>query len=421
MVTELLCHSDTTPCVICEDVPGTLPGSRILVNFWGAKRKNMTFGFPTHLSKLELSEAYRRHYTSGLKLIPPKEVATGPIFENIMTGEDIDVTCFPAPVWHDGDEGNRYIGTASYDVTRDPDEGRINCGTYRVMVHDKTSVALYISPGKHGRMDRDKYLSRNQPMPVAIVCGGDPLTFLTASSEVPFGICEYDIVGGMRGRALEVVRGKVTGLPFPANAEIVIEGFVEPGNLRPEGPFGEWTGYYASASRGEPVVNIKAIYYRNNPIILGTAPNRPPDEENRFLAIVRSALLRDNIEKSGSSGHQLGLEARDRRNTTAGWGLHYPALPGPRHPGRPHRLDVSCRRLLRPLRRRGQRRHRSVEPGRADVGDGDAFGSGDLHRHHPQCLEYAARPADRTGTQGGRRLHQQPSDHQRLPPVSLAG
>ncbi len=180
------------------------------------------------------------------------------------------------------------------------------------MVHDKTSVALYISPGKHGRMDRDKYLSRNQRMPVAIVVGGDPLTFLTACMEVPFGICEYDIVGGMRGRALEVVRGKVTGLPFPANAEIVIEGFVEPGNLRREGPFGEWTGYYGSASRGEPVVDIKAIYYRNNPIIIGTPPNRPPDEQHRYRSIVRSALLRDNIEKAGVPGissvwtHEIG-------------------------------------------------------------------------------------------------------------------
>jgi UbiD family decarboxylase len=312
MVTELICHTDAPPCVVFEDIPDSLPGSRVLVNFFGGKRKNMTLGFPSDLSKLALSEAYRKHSTSSLKLISPEVVKTGPIFENIMEGDAIDVTRFPAPIWHEGDEGNRYIGTGSYDVTRDPDDGWINCGTYRVMVHDKKSVGLYISPGKHGRMHRDKYQARGESMPVCIVVGGDPLTFLMACSEVPFHTTEYDIVGGMRGKPMKVVEGKHTGLPFPADAEIVIEGFVHPGNVRKEGPFGEWTGYYASDSRPEPVVDIKAIYYRNNPIILGSPPHRPPDEQARYRAIVRSALLRESMEKAGLPGiksvwaHEVG-------------------------------------------------------------------------------------------------------------------
>jgi 4-hydroxy-3-polyprenylbenzoate decarboxylase len=98
---------------------------------------------------------------------------------------------------------------------------------------------------------------------------------------------------------VEVIQGPVTGLPLPANAEIVIEGFVEPGKERIEGPFGEWTGYYASDLRPEPVLDIKAIYYRDNPILLGCPPERPPDEIGRYRAVVRSALLRENIEKAG--------------------------------------------------------------------------------------------------------------------------
>jgi len=116
---------------------------------------------------------------------------------------------------------------------------------------------------------------------------------------VPYGICEYDLVGGMRGKPMDVVKGKHTGLPIPANAELVIEGFVQPGNVKREGPFGEWTGYYASDSRDEPVLDIKAIYYRNNPIILGCPPQRPPDELARYRAVTRSALLRENIQKAG--------------------------------------------------------------------------------------------------------------------------
>ena len=136
-------------------------------------------------------------------------------------------------------------------------------------------------------------------MPVAIVCGGDPMSFLMGCSELPYGVSEFDIVGGIRGAPVEVIEGPVTGLPIPANAEIVIEGFVEPDNERIEGPFGEWTGYYASDLRPEPVLDIKAIYYRDDPILLGCPPERPPDEIGRYRAVVRSALLRENIEKAG--------------------------------------------------------------------------------------------------------------------------
>jgi 4-hydroxy-3-polyprenylbenzoate decarboxylase len=103
----------------------------------------------------------------------------------------------------------------------------------------------------------------------------------------------------MRGSAVEVIKGPVTGLPLPANAEIIIEGFIEPDNMRTEGPFGEWTGYYATGAAQEPVIDVKAIYHRNEPILLGCVPERPPDEICRYRAIVRSALLRENIEKAG--------------------------------------------------------------------------------------------------------------------------
>jgi len=311
MVSELALHDDAAPCFIFEDVPGSLKGSRVLVNFFGGKRKNMTLGFPSDLSKLDLSEQFRTHYMSDLKRIPPKYVDDGPVLENVMKGGDVDVTRFPTPQWHEPD-GGRYIGTGSFNVTRDPDEGWINCGTYRVMIHDEKSLGFYISPGKHGRQMRDRYEARKEPMPVAIVAGGDPMTFLMACSEVPYGVCEYEIVGGMRGAPVEVIKGPVTGLPIPAHAEIVIEGFVQPGNVRTEGPFGEWTGYYASDTRPEPVLDIEAIYYRNDPILLGCVPLRPPDEICRYRAIVRSALLRENIQKAGVPGvsavwaHEVG-------------------------------------------------------------------------------------------------------------------
>ena len=298
MAAEVVLHDDKAPCVVFEDVPGSIKGSRVLVNFFAAKRMNMTLGFGPELSKIELTDAFRENYMADMKLIPPVEVKDGPVTANIMEGDAIDVNAFPAPMWHESD-GGRYIGTGSYNVTRDPDTGWLNLGTYRVMIHDNKSVGFYISPGKHGRIHRDKYMQRNEPMPAVIVVGGDPMTFLMGCSEVPQNLCEYDVVGGIRGAPIKVVKGKHTGLPFPADAEIVIEGFVQPGNVKREGPFGEWTGYYGSDVRDEPVLDIKAIYYRDNPIILGCPPQRPPDELARYRAVTRSALLKENIAKAG--------------------------------------------------------------------------------------------------------------------------
>jgi UbiD family decarboxylase len=298
MAAEVVLHDEKAPCVVFEDVPGSLKGSRVLTNFFSSKRMNMTMGFPDGLSKLELTDAFRAQYMEDLKTIPHTIVDSGPVLENIMEGDDVDVNAFPTPLWHDAD-GGRYIGTGSYNVTRDPDTGWLNIGTYRVMIHDDKSVGFYISPGKHGRIHRDKYEQRGESMPAVIVVGGDPMTFLMGCSEIPPGICEFDVVGGFRGKAMEMITGKHTGLPFPANAEIVIEGFIEPGNKKSEGPFGEWTGYYGSLERSEPVLDIKAIYYRNNPIILGCPPQRPPDELARYRAVTRSALLKENITKAG--------------------------------------------------------------------------------------------------------------------------
>jgi 4-hydroxy-3-polyprenylbenzoate decarboxylase len=296
--TEVVQHSESGPCVIFDEIPGFPKGFRVLVNFFGGKRKNMTLGFPAGLNRMELGEAYVENYLKDLKTIPYQEVETGPICENILMGDDVDLLRFPVPKWHERD-GGRYIGTGSFNVTRDPDEGWTNVGTYRVMIQNKNTAGFYISPGKHGRIHRDKYAARGEMMPAVVVPGGDPLTFLLAQSEVPYGTCEFDLVGAMRGEAFKVVRGKVTGLPIPANAEIALEGYVDPTEKMAEGPFGEWTGYYASDTRPEPVFHVKAIYHRNDPILLGCPPQRPPDELARYRAVTRSPLLKQSVQRAG--------------------------------------------------------------------------------------------------------------------------
>jgi 4-hydroxy-3-polyprenylbenzoate decarboxylase len=297
LAVEVVCHDEGTPTIVFDDVEGCAPGFRILINWFTGSRKNLTLGFPSELGRVELSHAYHRH-TSGLQPLPHEIVDHGPVLQNILEGDDIDVTKFPAPLWNP-DDGGRYIGTGCFNVTRDPDTGWLNVGTYRVMIHDEARVGIYMSPGKHGRIHRDKYMAKGEPMPICMVVGTDPLSFLTASTEVPEGTCEYDMMGAYRGEPVECVIGKHTGLPFPANAEIVIEGFIHPGNTAREGPFGEWLGYQGAAMEDEPVVDIKAIYHRDNPIILGAAHIRMPYEYARYRAISRSAVLKENIAKAG--------------------------------------------------------------------------------------------------------------------------
>ena len=138
-------------------------------------------------------------------------------------------------------------------------------------------------------------------MPIVMVIGGDPLAFFYGGVEAPYGTFEIDIIGGMRGKPVPMVTGKMTGLPFPANAEIVLEGFVTPDKRREdEGPFGEWTGYYAGGQSPQPVLNVKAIYHRNDPIMVGVPPmGGGPDEMARYRSILRSAMIKQNMTNAG--------------------------------------------------------------------------------------------------------------------------
>ena len=301
MATELLQHHDDAPAAIFDSIPGHKKGFRVLVNMYGTPaRMALTYGLPTDLNKKDLSRRILGMIQNNHP-IAAEYVDDGPVLENVQTGDNVNVDIFPSVRWHEKD-GGPYIGTGSYDITRDPDTDSINLGTYRNMSMDKKTVGFYISPGKHGRIHRDKWWKRGEALPALIVIGGDPLLLVAACTELPFGVSEYDWVGGLRGEAYPVIKGRVTGLPIPADAEIVFEGYVAENNKRDEGPFGEWTGYYASGEREEPVMDIKAVYYRNNPIVTGFPPQRPPDEQQRFRAIQRSALLHQEMEKASVPG-----------------------------------------------------------------------------------------------------------------------
>jgi 4-hydroxy-3-polyprenylbenzoate decarboxylase len=299
LAAEAILRAENGPCVVFDDIPGCPKGFRLLLNIFAGTRRNMTFGFPDHLGKWELSEAYREAYLKDMKLVPHEIVAYGPVLENVMTGDDVDVLKFPSPVWHEKD-GGRYIGTGTYSITRDPDENWLNAGAYRAQVHDKNSVGVLMATGHHGYLHREKYWKKGEPLPIVMVLGGDPLAFFYGGTEAPYGVFEMDIIGGLRGRPVKMVKGRVTGLPFPAHAEIVLEGYITPDKRATEGPFGEWTGHYAGGAAPRPVLDIKAIYHRNDPILLGVPPmGAGPDEMARYRAVLRSAMVKQNMTAAG--------------------------------------------------------------------------------------------------------------------------
>ncbi len=284
--------------LLFDNIPGSPPGYRVLSNYFNsANRFALTVNLPLGLSELDYVKAWMEKYAPPPR-IEPKYVTDGPVMENVLEGNDIDLIKFPTPKWYEGD-GGRYIGTGGAVITTDPDEGWFNLGCYRVMLLDKNHVAVYISPGKQGRMHRDKFFSRGRPFPVAISVGHDPLIFIVASTEQPYGICEYEIAGGIKGEPIEVIKGPLTGLPIPARAEIVLEGECTADNTTLEGPFGEWTGYYGSGAREEPVVTVKAVYHRNNPIIVGSPGLRAPKGQSVHTQVIRSALIKGEMERAG--------------------------------------------------------------------------------------------------------------------------
>jgi 4-hydroxy-3-polyprenylbenzoate decarboxylase len=301
-ITEILYRekAEKSPALLFDRIKGYPEGYRCLYGMLNSpKRFALSLGLPIpkELKLMDLLRVYREKM-KDMKLLPPRYVKDGPVMENVFEGKDIDLFKFPTPVHHELD-GGRYIGTADAVITRDPEEGWVNCGTYRVQLIDKDTCLLYISQGKQGRIQRDKYLDKGQPCPVVVVVGIHPLLYMAARYQVPWGVSEFDFAGGLKGGPIDVIRGKHTDLPIPADAEIVLEGEVSPKEKMLEGPFGEWNGYYAGGKKEEPVFKIKRVMFRTNPILTCAASQKPPHSHLFERCFIRSAGLWEGLEKAG--------------------------------------------------------------------------------------------------------------------------
>ncbi len=232
------------------------------------------------------------------KLIPPVTVKTGPCKENIDIGDAVDVLKFPIPLIHDGD-GGRYIGTWHTVITKDPESSWVNWGMYRLMVHDRNTLGCLFPMQQHIGQMYQKYEAMNKPMPVAVAIGGQPVIPLVSCVMLPPYVNEADVAGALQNAPIAMVKCETVDLEVPASSEIVIEGEVLPHERRTEGPFGEYMGYEAGKSSPKPILRIKAITYRNNPILPFSNMGMPVHEGQTATALIKGAEIYAELKKLG--------------------------------------------------------------------------------------------------------------------------
>src|SRR5436190_158037 len=244
-ISEMNVKKELPPALLFDEIKGYPKGFRVLTCSTSSPlRLSSILRLPlqkTHRGLVEVLRGKPAQWKAAAEKFPASVVQTGAALENVQ--QQVDIDKFPSPLWHEMD-GGRYIGTGCSVVTRDLDSDWINVGTYRVQALDQNHVALDMVAGKHGRIHYEKHKAAGKRFPVVIVLGSDPLGYLISGIEVPFGMCEYNYIGAILGAPVAVVKGEVTGLPFPAASEIVLEGHIEPNDERTEGPFGEFHGYY---------------------------------------------------------------------------------------------------------------------------------------------------------------------------------
>ena len=207
----------------------------------------------------------------------PKIVRRAPCQDVVVTEEDVDLNILPAlKCWPD--DAGRYI-TLPLVVSRDPESGRRNVGIYRMQIYDRNTTGMHWQTHKGGAHHyRVGESQRLQKLEVAVALGGDPTAIWSGSMPLPPDMDEFAIAGLIREEPVELVKCKTVDLEVPAHAEYVLEGYVTPGELRPEGPFGDHTGYYSPAE-DYPVFHVTTITHRKNPIYPTTMVGRPPTED----------------------------------------------------------------------------------------------------------------------------------------------
>ena len=226
-----------------------------------------------------------------LRNLPPKRVRNAPVQEVIWRGDEVDLTRIPVlKCWPQ--DGGPFV-TLPLVITNDPETGEFNMGMYRVQVFDKNTTGMHWQRHKTGARHLEKAKKLGRMLPVAVVLGGDPALIYAATAPIPPipGVNEYSLTGFLRGQSQEVVKGVTVNLDVPANAEFVLEGYVDPNEAWAlEGPFGDHTGFYTNQDL-YPRFHVTAVTMRRDAIYPATIVGRPPMEDAYMIEATERIFL----------------------------------------------------------------------------------------------------------------------------------
>lgn len=282
------------PAPLFENIKDCPKGFRILGLPVGPSKPNLhgrmalALGLNKDTKAKQMIGIFRNRLNNPIK---PKVISDAPCKENIMKGDDVDVLKFPSPLVHSTD-GSRYLGTWHLCITKSQAEGWVNWAIYRIAVHNKNTLGLNLHEKMQhgGKMYYTEYDKNDKPMPIALAIGTEPVTTISGATSFPYGADQPSLTGGLREASVEMVKCETVDLEVPASSEIVIEGEVPPGLTMEEGPFGEFTGHTGSGRYPKPVIKIKCVTYRNNPILPVTNMGKPWDDDSVCESITRSAM-----------------------------------------------------------------------------------------------------------------------------------
>ncbi len=290
------------PALLFENIEGYKEGYRLYAGGIGSLRRlAMALGLDPDTPLKDLIMTYKKR---SEKPIDPVKVADGPVRENIKLSEKADLLEFPIPWWTPRD-GERYLGTWHANVTQNPVTGVTNVGMYRVQLVDRRRACAGFLPYSDAGYHFKERESLGEPLEMAIVIGADETVNMAAASGEPEQVDEYAIAGGLREEPVELVQCETVNLWVPANAEIVIEGKILPGERVPEGPFGEHTGYHGGGVRMRPVFHVTGIMHRKDPIFRGSLLGKPTNEIHIFYQVALAANGLKMFEKHGPTGVKM--------------------------------------------------------------------------------------------------------------------
>jgi 4-hydroxy-3-polyprenylbenzoate decarboxylase len=291
------------------------PGQRVFTN--GLRDMSLiglALGLGTRWGRDELiAEARHR---AGMP-IAPRIVERGPVMENVIEGDAVDLTRFPVPHWNEQD-CDRYIGTWHINVTSDPETGARNVGLYRMQLLGPRRATVSTSPGSHLAQHVAKAERAGDPLAMAMAIGVGEATIMAAAAGCPLGVDEFAVAGGFRGWAVDLVRCRASGLEVPADAEIVVEGFIHPNVRVQDGPYFDYTGT-VHTNPNAFLFEATRIMHRDGAIFRGTSIGVPGAEDHQLLSILAEIKLLDfhgsNVKKSFQD---MVLRERFRKWTQAG-------------------------------------------------------------------------------------------------------